>query len=95
MYKRQINDESFFVIESQRHGDFKTIMKRMQYYLARLLAGQKLRGKKYGQMKAAWLILIADYPFFPRTGLIADETEMSLKTMQMPLTQMTLSLIHI
>ena len=40
-------------------------------------------------MKAAWLILIADYPFFPRTGLIADETEMSLKTMQMPLTQMT------
>ena len=84
-----INDEIFFVIESQRHGDFKTIMKRMQYYLARLLAGQKLRGKKYGQMKAAWLILIADYPFFPWTGLIADETEMSLKTMQMPLTQMT------
>ena len=40
-------------------------------------------------MKAAWLILIADYPFFPWTGLIADETEMSLKTMQMPLTQMT------
>ena len=33
-----INDEIFFVIESQRHGDFKTIMKRMQYYLARLLA---------------------------------------------------------
>ena len=84
-----INNEIFFVIESQRHGDFKTIMKRMQYYLARLLAGQKLRGKEYGQMKAAWLILIADYPFFPRSGLIADETEMSLKTMQMPLTQMT------
>ena len=82
-----INNEIFFVIESQRHGDFKTIMKRMQYYLARL--GQKLRGKEYGQMKAAWLILIADYPFFPRPGLIADETEMSLKTMQMPLIQMT------
>lgn len=84
-----INDEIFFVIESQRHGDFKTIMKRMQYYLARLLAGQKLRGKEYEQMKAAWLILIADYPFFPRSGIVTDETEMSLRTMQIPLTQMT------
>lgn len=84
-----INDEIFFVIESQRHGDFKTIMKRMQYYLARLLAGQKLRGKEYGQMKAAWLILIADYPFFPQSGIVTDETEMSLRTMQIPLTQMT------
>ena len=62
---------------------------RDRYYLARLLAGQKLRGKEYEQMKAAWLILIADYPFFPRSGIVTDETEMSLRTMQIPFTQMT------
>ena len=63
-----INNEILFVIEVQRQGNREEVLKRMEYYASRLLAGQKLQGRSYKQIKAVWLILIADFHFFSKPG---------------------------
>lgn len=84
-----INDEILFAVEIQKQGDFEDVLKRFQYYAARLLAGQQTRGKAYKNLKKAWLILIADYAFFPIPGMITDESEIRFKKSEIPLTEVT------
>ena len=81
-----INGKILFVIEVQRQGTCAKVLKRMEYYAARLLAAQKMRGKEYEELKSVWLILIADFNFFPNPGIITDETETRLRIAQIPLT---------
>ena len=81
-----INGKILFVIEAQRQGSYARVLKRMEYYAARLLAAQKMRGKEYEQLESIWLILVADFPFFPKPRIVADDIETRFKTSQIPLT---------